>query len=144
MSDIVELNGGCTDRLILYGFAKLIKELIKRSICEYEQQLIEHNKNDELDILKRYKRYWELLRGAYNDNFNKIAKEKNTKNVVENLWIFIRKDEEEKNEIDGDDEANKEKLGKNGKTYENEKNQKNLAKKIKLVTKDRLIVSWIS
>lgn len=38
-----------------------------------------------------YKRYWELLRGAYNDNFNKIAKEKNTKNVVENLWIFIRK-----------------------------------------------------
>jgi hypothetical protein len=56
---------------------------------KYELQLIEHNKNDELVIMKSIildfikilehssfvligkKRYWELLRGVYNDNFNK-------------------------------------------------------------------------
>ncbi|PKY55292.1 hypothetical protein RhiirA4_474637 [Rhizophagus irregularis] len=31
---------------------------------------------------------WELLRGVYNNNFNKISKRKDYKSVIEDLWCF--------------------------------------------------------
>ncbi|POG78765.1 hypothetical protein GLOIN_2v1870331 [Rhizophagus irregularis DAOM 181602=DAOM 197198] len=58
------------------------EDLIKRSICEYEQKLLEENRNEEVNILKEImfdfirileqpslvligkKREWELLRGV--------------------------------------------------------------------------------
>jgi transcription initiation factor IIE alpha subunit len=45
--------------------------------------------DQQSQVLIGKKMVWELLRGVYNDNFNKIAKEKGEKKkVVKNLWNF--------------------------------------------------------
>ncbi|CAB4431952.1 unnamed protein product [Rhizophagus irregularis] len=136
-----------------------IDSLIKKSICE--STIV--NTDSE-------KRIWELLRGVYNDNFNKISKSKDTKKVVENLCIFcygkirstiwntrfelvveIEKEQglikselrnkRKKSVLEGnfDETEDNGKLIENRKTNENVKNPKKLVKKIKLVTKDRMI-----
>ncbi|PKY56530.1 hypothetical protein RhiirA4_549274 [Rhizophagus irregularis] len=163
-----------------------IEDLIKRSICEYEQKLLEENRNEEVNILKEImfdfirileqpsliligkKREWELLRGVYNENFNKISKKKDIRKVIENLWIYcyenirsriwrkrcevvadiekeqgLEKKELKKRkilDIEDEGEEGNNKKSKFRKTNENDKNQKKLNnKRIKLVTKDRMI-----
>ncbi|PKY53360.1 hypothetical protein RhiirA4_471513 [Rhizophagus irregularis] len=34
-------------------------------------------------------RVWEILRGMYNENFNKLTNKKEEKAVIKNLWNFI-------------------------------------------------------
>ncbi|PKY56045.1 hypothetical protein RhiirA4_476029 [Rhizophagus irregularis] len=90
---------------------------------------------------------WELLRRVYNENFNKIPNRKDYKKVIENLWGFcydniksqiwlkrcddvaeIEKDEILKIIVKLEKQVEKDKIQKN-----------NFNKKIKLVTKDRMI-----
>ncbi|PKK78857.1 hypothetical protein RhiirC2_769788 [Rhizophagus irregularis] len=42
--------------------------------------------NEEENFRKN--REWELLRGVYNHNFNKISKRKDYKRAIENLWYY--------------------------------------------------------
>ncbi|PKB99428.1 hypothetical protein RhiirA5_429713 [Rhizophagus irregularis] len=82
-----------------------VKEVIKKLICNFERDLRE-GKNEELEIfgtivfdfikildqqilvLSRRKKYWELLRGVYNNDLNKIAKKKDHRQLIEGLWAF--------------------------------------------------------
>lgn len=47
--------------------------------------------DQQSQVLIGKKRVWELLRGVYNDNFNKIAKEKGKRKLLKIYGIFIMK-----------------------------------------------------
>ncbi|RGB33436.1 hypothetical protein C1646_761737 [Rhizophagus diaphanus] len=86
-----------------------LDELLKQSLCEYGQRLMEINKHEELEIMKNVvfnfieimdkpyliligkKRIWAFLRGAYNDNFNKISNKKKVKDVIKDMWYSAAK-----------------------------------------------------
>ncbi|PKC01910.1 hypothetical protein RhiirA5_425995 [Rhizophagus irregularis] len=44
--------------------------------------------NASLIVVNSLSRIWELLRGVYNNNFNSLAKIKDHRKVVEELWCF--------------------------------------------------------
>ncbi|PKB99260.1 hypothetical protein RhiirA5_430004 [Rhizophagus irregularis] len=53
---------------------------------------------DEIDLrtpfdnLRGKSRIWEILRGVYNENFNKLTQKKEEKAVIKRLWNFIYKE----------------------------------------------------
>ncbi|PKY60418.1 hypothetical protein RhiirA4_484102 [Rhizophagus irregularis] len=53
-----------------------IKEVLKLSISNFEE------------ILLGKEKYWELIRGVYNRKFNTLSKDKDEKEVINELWIF--------------------------------------------------------
>ncbi|PKK76491.1 hypothetical protein RhiirC2_772460 [Rhizophagus irregularis] len=73
---------------------------------KYEKETWEHiwlcedNKItiDEIDLrtpfdnLRGKSRIWEILRGVYNENFNKLTQKKKEKAVIKRLWNFIYKE----------------------------------------------------
>jgi hypothetical protein len=40
-------------------------------------------------VLRGKSRIWEILRGVYNDNFNKSTNKKEEEMVIKNLWNFV-------------------------------------------------------
>jgi hypothetical protein len=42
-----------------------------------------------LNNLRGKSRAWELFRGVYNSNFNKLSNKKESKKVIKSLWNFI-------------------------------------------------------
>ncbi|PKK61971.1 hypothetical protein RhiirC2_194993 [Rhizophagus irregularis] len=83
-----------------------IDEILQESIYKYETQLEERKLYDEIKILRKFNfdfiriveqpsvvlrgksRIWEILRGVYNDNFNKSTNKKEEM-VIKNLWNFV-------------------------------------------------------
>ncbi|CAB4418745.1 unnamed protein product [Rhizophagus irregularis] len=57
-----------------------IKEVLERSISDFEERL--------LKILVGKEKYWELIRGVYNCKFNTASKDKEEKEMINELWIF--------------------------------------------------------
>ncbi|CAB4402619.1 unnamed protein product [Rhizophagus irregularis] len=120
--------------------------------------------NQQSEILLGKSKDWELIRGVFNNRFNKISSKIEVKNLIDDLWYFcydqcriniwnkrcdkvneiekkkgIKKMDKRKckiKELEVDIEENKE---KSKKQVVNNKKDKNIEKKIKLVTKDRLI-----
>lgn len=84
-----------------------IKEIAEESMHKYEMLLEEKDKTEEIKILRNFNvdfikillqpslillgknRIWELLRGVFNDNFNRLTKKKEEKDVIKGLWNFI-------------------------------------------------------
>jgi hypothetical protein len=168
---------------------KNVREIIEWAIEEFESLLVMEQKLNEVKILREINipfikilqenseivigksKEWELLRGVYNNNLNKIAKEKSSRSVIEDLWnfcyekikkeIWIKRCEEvimkekekgiftldkrkrieltkkEDNLVDG--LKIKQNNIKNKKHEENKKKEKNIGKRIKLVTRDKIL-----
>ncbi|PKY51335.1 hypothetical protein RhiirA4_468305 [Rhizophagus irregularis] len=92
-----------------------IEEIAQESIYRYEKWLEENDRNDEVKILRKFNfdfiriieqpsiillgknRIWEIVRGVYNNNFNKLSNLKEEKALIKNLWNFLY--EELKNRI---------------------------------------------
>ncbi|PKK60052.1 hypothetical protein RhiirC2_793922 [Rhizophagus irregularis] len=84
-----------------------IDEIAQESIYNFEKQLEDKNLQDEIKILRNYNfdfmrileqtlivlrgksRIWEILRGVYNNNFNKLSNKREEKFVIKNLWNFV-------------------------------------------------------
>lgn len=84
-----------------------INEIAEESIYWFGKQLEDNNQNEEIEILRKYNfdfirlleqpsivlrgksRIWEILRGVYNDNFNKLTNKKEELIIIKCLWNFI-------------------------------------------------------
>ncbi|CAB4430220.1 unnamed protein product [Rhizophagus irregularis] len=104
---IVEDAEKKNNRGITFGLARIIKEIAEESIHKYEKLLEEKGKTEEIKILRNFNfdfitillqpsmillgknRIWELLRGVFNNNFNKLTKKKEEKDVIKSLWKFV-------------------------------------------------------
>ncbi|PKY32949.1 hypothetical protein RhiirB3_451507 [Rhizophagus irregularis] len=83
-----------------------IKEVIERSISDFEEHLLNEEKHEEVKLLQNMnfsflkilyeksevligkEKYWELIRGVYNGKFNKVSKDsKDEKELINELWI---------------------------------------------------------
>ncbi|PKK62265.1 hypothetical protein RhiirC2_717830 [Rhizophagus irregularis] len=83
-----------------------IKEVIERSISDFEEHLLNEEKHEEVKLLQNMNfsflkilyeksevligkdKYWELIRGVYNGKFNKVSKDKDEKELINELWVF--------------------------------------------------------
>ncbi|PKY27073.1 hypothetical protein RhiirB3_442642 [Rhizophagus irregularis] len=83
-----------------------IKEVLERSISDFEERLLSEEKYEKikllqsinfvflkilyekLEILVGKEKYWELIRGVYNCKFNTASKDKEEKEMINELWIF--------------------------------------------------------
>ncbi|PKY52379.1 hypothetical protein RhiirA4_469977 [Rhizophagus irregularis] len=71
-----------------------IKEVIEQSIMDFEDTLLKVEKHGKVlyeksEVYIGKEKYWELIRGVYNNKFNKISKDKEEKELVNELWNFI-------------------------------------------------------
>ncbi|PKY55136.1 hypothetical protein RhiirA4_474398 [Rhizophagus irregularis] len=84
-----------------------IKEVAEQSIYKYEKYLEEHDRSEDIAILRNFNfdfinileqpsivllgksRIWELLRGIFNNNFNNLTNKKEEKCIIKELWKFI-------------------------------------------------------
>ncbi|GBB85697.1 hypothetical protein RclHR1_12190001 [Rhizophagus clarus] len=82
----------------------MIRQIIEEAIYDYEILLKEEERLDEVAIIQGYNfnfisilyeksliltdhtREWELLRGIYNNRFNRILKKKDDQKVIKALW----------------------------------------------------------
>uniref|UniRef100_U9TBL8 Reverse transcriptase zinc-binding domain-containing protein n=1 Tax=Rhizophagus irregularis (strain DAOM 181602 / DAOM 197198 / MUCL 43194) TaxID=747089 RepID=U9TBL8_RHIID len=83
-----------------------IKEVIERSISDFEEHLLNEEKHEEVKLLQNMnfsflkilyeksevligkEKYWELIRGVYNRKFNTLSKDKDEKELINELWVF--------------------------------------------------------
>ncbi|RGB32862.1 hypothetical protein C1646_762387 [Rhizophagus diaphanus] len=100
--------------LAVFGYVKImnqIDEIVQESIYRFEKYLEENERNEEIAILRNYNfdfirilelpsivlrgksRIWEILRGVYNDNFNKLTNKKEEKKVIKIYGISYMKKE---------------------------------------------------
>ncbi|RGB22661.1 hypothetical protein C1646_775738 [Rhizophagus diaphanus] len=81
-----------------------IKEAIKKSLVEFEEKLYEEEKINNFqkinfifikilyersEILIGKEKYWELIRGVFNNRFNKISKDREIQVIIDDLWYYF-------------------------------------------------------
>ncbi|PKY35580.1 hypothetical protein RhiirB3_456574, partial [Rhizophagus irregularis] len=83
-----------------------IKEVLKLSISNFEESLLKEEKHEKIKFLQNInfsflkilyeksevllgkEKYWELIRGVYNRKFNTLSKDKDEKEVINELCSF--------------------------------------------------------
>ncbi|PKC71456.1 hypothetical protein RhiirA1_453480, partial [Rhizophagus irregularis] len=83
-----------------------IKEVLELSISKFEESLLKEEKHEKIKFLQNInfsflkilyeksevllgkEKYWELIRGVYNRKFNTLSKDKDEKEVINELWSF--------------------------------------------------------
>jgi hypothetical protein len=85
-----------------------LQEIISESIYKYYEEYLKlHNRKEDIIILRNYNinfvtileersdiligksRIWELLRGVFNNRFNRITNIKSEAKIIKELWNFI-------------------------------------------------------
>ncbi|EXX69305.1 hypothetical protein GLOIN_2v1791673 [Rhizophagus irregularis DAOM 181602=DAOM 197198] len=130
-------------------------------ICEKNESTIKEILYKKSEILVGKEKYWELIRRVYNCKFNKASKDKEEKEMINELWNFCFNELKKKFWIKGCNEINEieQNLGikkcekrvrkivdrdvykeeNTRKKLKNNEKIKNREYNIKLVTKDKII-----
>lgn len=79
-------------RINIQIWIKIIKENNEKNVellREFNFDFIRIIEQPSVIILRGKSRAWELVRGVYNSNFNKLSNKKESKKVIKSLWNFI-------------------------------------------------------